>query len=219
MNRVKSRKKLHTHHISLFTLLVFSFAFASIIYSYRFIGEQQVVHAEEETQSDQVVVRGKVNFDPSIKVYPEKRVPVTNNWANKNVIHIREAGTTQPLITQVVETASTGEGQMQEVDVSILPPGTYEVLVKGVSHLQKNFNQHEFIAHKLWLDLTLEGEVLLAGDTSVVEDNYVNSLDLSNTIRFLYRSDSIRNDLNRDGTVNSLDISNEITNLYLTGDE
>lgn len=164
-----------------------------------------------------VDVRGKVNFEPVVKVYPEKRIPTSNNWGNITVIDIRYPGTTTPIFTQVLESDTDGTAQMKPIDISMVPPGNYDIGVKGYSHLREVFPDFLFFSHEFNIDLTISGKMLLAGDTT--SDNMINSLDLSYMIKNLYSGASIKNDLNRDGIVNSLDISNLATNLYLKGKE
>lgn len=167
---------------------------------------------------NQVFITARVNFNPTLKVYPEKRIPAVNHWVNTNVIEIRPVGSRVPLVTQVVPCDENGICILNPIDVGALPSGNYDVAVKGFSHLRKVFPNKSFIANSLFLDLTSGGQELLAGDTSVIEDNYVNSLDLDSTIQYLYSFTNIKNDLNRDTQVNSLDLSNEIINLYKSGD-
>jgi hypothetical protein len=173
--------------------------------------------ASSITKATDVSVTGKVNYEPVIKVYPERRIPATNNWGNLTVVEIRYPGTTTPIFTQVVQTDSAGVALMQPIDSSMVPPGNYDIAIKGYSHLREVFSDYPFYSHVLNIDLTASGKVLLAGDT--VNDNYINSIDLSYMIRNLYSGTDIKSDLNRDGVVNSLDVSNIATNLYLKGDD
>ena len=170
-------------------------------------------HAENPSN---LTVTAKVNFTCTIKVHPEKRVPIVNHWMNRNIVEIRPVGSTTPLVTQVVEMDADGVGQLNSIDVSSLPPGNYDIAIKGYSHLREVFENYTFVKNTLYFDLTTDGIKLLAGDTSVVEDNYINSLDMSNAVRNIYSGD-LKNDLNRDGVVNSLDTSNIVTNIYKSG--
>lgn len=164
---------------------------------------------------NQVNITASVLFTVNIKVYPEKRVPATGNWVNQNTIQIRTVGSTTPIISQVVSMNVNGDGTMSPIDPIILPAGTYDFAIKGYSHLRKIYTGTISTAVTN-LDFTGPGNEMLAGDTSLVEDNYINSLDLSNLSRNLYTGD-IKNDLNRDTSVNSLDLSNIAFNLYKSG--
>ena len=168
------------------------------------------------TGSGSVNVNAQVNFTLTIKVYPERRIPLTGHWMNQNVVEIRNIGSTTPLITQVVENDAQGVGVLNPINVSVLPPGNYDIAVKGYSHLRKVYPNYSFVTNTLNYDLTTTGEELEAGDTSIVIDNYVNSLDISYLSNNLY-SGNLKSDLNRDGIVNSLDLSNQIRNLYKYG--
>jgi hypothetical protein len=164
-----------------------------------------------------VKVSGKVNFEPTLSVRPEKRVPLSNNWSETNIVEIRHPGTTIPIFTQVVLTNANGVAVMEPIDTSMLPAGTYDVAVKGSAHLREVFPNYSFYSHQFNLDLAATGKELKAGDT--VNDNYINSLDLSYMIRNLYSGSNVKSDLNRDGVVNSLDVSNLSINLYEKGDQ
>ncbi len=166
---------------------------------------------------NQVLITAKVNSTLIIKVYPEKRIPATGNWQNQNIIEIRQVGSTVPIVSQVIAMNTIGDGTMASIDVNLVPTGSYDFAIKGYSHLRKIYTATVGTA-EVNLNFTGPGQELLAGDTSVVEDNFVNSLDLSQISINLY-STNIRNDLNRDTEVNSLDLSNMSYNLYLSGQD
>lgn len=169
------------------------------------------IHAQD------ISVKGRVEYAPFFKVYPERRLPIINNWQNQTIVDIRPAGSKIPLFTQVVDTQSDGSAQMRSIDVSIVPPGEYDIAVKGYSHLKKVYSGVVFKTHAINLDLTGIGDKLLAGDT--VSDNTINSLDLAYMKLQLYSSSDIRADLNRDSYINALDISNIAVNYYAEGDQ
>lgn len=164
-----------------------------------------------------VNVNAEVAYTINIKVYPEKRIPITGNWMNQNTIQIRNIGSSTPIITQVVNMNANGDGTMSSVSTVSLPPGNYDIAIKGYSHLRKVYSANLSSA-VVNLNFTGSGFEMLAGDTSVFEDNYINSLDLSNISRQLYTSD-LKNDLNRDTSVNALDLSNVSYNFYKSGDD
>lgn len=166
---------------------------------------------------NQVLITAQVNAQINIKVYPEKRIPGTGNWQNQNLIEIRNVGSTTPLVSQIVNMDANGDGTLNSVDSNLVGTGSYDIAIKGYSHLRKVYTVSlgQTVEN---LNLTGPGNELLAGDTSVVEDNYINSLDLSQIAIYLY-STNTKNDLNRDGEVNSLDMSNMSYNLYLAGQD
>jgi hypothetical protein len=166
--------------------------------------------------ADDVTITAEVKYNITIKVHPEKRIPLLNHWLNTNVVEIRQPGSTTSLVTQIVNMGNDGVGDMAPIEIAYLPVGTYDIAIKGYSHLRKVFPNKTLDANTIYLDFTGSDQELVAGDTSVTEDNFVNSLDISNTSRNLYTSD-LKNDLNRDGIVNSLDMSNISTNIYKAG--
>lgn len=164
---------------------------------------------------NQVLITAQVNAQINLKVYPEKRIPPTGNWQNQNLVEIRNVGSTNPLISQIVNMDANGDGTLNSVDSNLVGSGNYDFAIKGYSHLRKIYTA-TLGPNQISLNFTGPGNELLAGDTSVIEDNFINSLDLSTISINLYTSD-LKNDLNRDGVVNSLDLSNLSYNLYLAG--
>jgi hypothetical protein len=151
-------------------------------------------------------------------VYPEKRVPPTNNWNTIVDFEIYECSTST-LVTEYksVTTNFQGEGTIDISSDTYDPNKSYQFSIEGISHLRKKYSLCEdFNTAGTFLDFSSE-PALLAGDTSVVKDNYINALDLSNISRNIYTND-YRNDLNQDSKVNALDLSNLIFNFYKNGD-
>jgi hypothetical protein len=161
-------------------------------------------------------VTGNIQFNPRLKVYPERREVLPTNWQNESVVEIRAIGSRNPILASYVTTDPTGNGSMVPIDVSSLPPGYYDISVKGYSQLRKVFSGKPFFLIEHFYDLTTDGEFLKSGDT--IDDNYVNLLDLKQTEAKLY-TDDLKNDLNRDGIVNSLDVSNLVYNFNVNGEE
>lgn len=155
----------------------------------------------------------------NLRVYPEKRIPRIGNW---NTIVTAEIFTIsgQSIGTVSGRSDNAGNVTFNICDAGIIaPPGIYNFYVRGFSHLRKYFPlQQAFDNDNTVTDLTTGGRVLLAGETSNVFDNKINSLDASTQIRFFYRTDDEKNDLNRDGKANSLDFSNTVYNFYRLGD-
>lgn len=162
-----------------------------------------------------ITIMGRVQFNPIIKVFPERRDVLPNNLQNANTVDIRSEGSTTPMVSQNVETDGSGIGHMNGIDVASLPSGHYDIAVKGFSHLRKVYLHQQFKQAVTLYDLTAAGEHLKAGDT--VSDNTINILDMTNQGQNLY-TNTLKNDLNRDGYVNSLDMSNLAYNFYDSGD-
>jgi hypothetical protein len=152
-----------------------------------------------------------------LKVHPEKRIPRTNWWHTTHRVDIYDHFTHSFLGSYASYSNEQGESTTDLCALGITTPaGTYDYYVRGDSHLRKLYpNKPAFVNALTDLDLTPEGD-LLAGETSVIYDNYINALDLSTQIRKLFVNDYI-NDLNQDSKVNSLDISNTIYNYYVHG--
>jgi hypothetical protein len=155
----------------------------------------------------------------NLKVYPEKRIPRTGNWGTLVTVEIYN------IFNQFQGTMQARSNNAGDVTFNacanniILEPGIYNFYVRGLSHLRKSFPlQQAFDSDDTISDLTTGGRVLLAGETSNIFDNKINSLDASTQVRAFYKTDDEKNDLNRDGKVNSLDFSNTVYNFYRTGD-
>ena len=153
------------------------------------------------------------------KAYPEKRIPRIGNWSTDIISDVYVVNGSK-LATGTATSDSQG---IYTIDYCALGytlfPGNYDFYVKGFSHLEKKFaNTPAFdVDGPSITDFTTGSRQLFAGETSMVFDNKINSLDLSTQIRLLYSAD-IKNDLNRDTKVNSLDLSNTVWNLYMLGD-
>ncbi len=155
----------------------------------------------------------------NLKVYPEKRIPRTGNSGTLVTVEIYN------ILNQFQGTMQARSNSAGDVTFNacanniILEPGIYNFYVRGLSHLRKSFPlQQAFDSENTVSDLTTGGRVLLAGETSNIFDNKINSLDASTQVRAFYKTDDEKNDLNRDGKVNSLDFSNTVYNFYRTGD-
>ncbi len=173
-------------------------------------------------QSDQVEVTATVvGCFLYIHVYPEKRIPQTGNWSNEMLVNVYDSSGTTQLVT--FTTTANSLGYTPPVNMCTLLGGTpsvtgYILRVKGLSHLRQRFPAVTgFGTVQTLFDLVPLEPPLLAGETSIVFDNFINGLDLSTQVNALYTG-NIKNDLNRDGQVNSLDLSNTIFNLYLFGE-
>lgn len=153
-----------------------------------------------------------------LTVYPEKRIPTTNNWQTNLDIQIHSLAGSY-LGTVLGSSNNLGVSVINTCDQSVsLAHDNYDLYVKGLSHLRMRFPNHElFRLMQTDVNLTTLGQLLFAGETSNVYDNYINTLDISTQIT-TYQTTDNKNDLNQDGVVNVLDISNTITNYLLSGD-
>jgi hypothetical protein len=154
-----------------------------------------------------------------LKVYPEKRIPPTGNWGTDLTVNIYDSND----VAYVNFTTTTDDlGFSPYIDICDLlgpPPqvGQYDLVVKGLSHLRSRYSSVTlFNQSQTSIDLTTEPP-LLAGETGMISDDFINGLDLSTQVKTLYTNNN-KNDLNQDGIVNSLDISNSIYNLYMQGE-
>lgn len=126
--------------------------------------------------------------------------------------------------TAIVTTDVNGEGRVALCDQGIeLDDSTnYNFYIRGYSHLRKVFaNESAFSTALTVKDFWQSNpdNYLLAGETSNVFDNKINSLDLSTQIhKDIIFTNDYKNDLNQDGEVNSLDLSNTVYNFFEIGD-
>ncbi len=146
---------------------------------------------------------------------PEKRIPTTGNDSTLLTVEVRNPGSVSPLDSQVVTTDTAGAYNGLSLNIV---PGTYDLTVKGYSHLRKK-KSNVVVAADTTIDFTDAGTTtLLSGDVNGSNgDNKVNGIDLSLVVAGLNGTD-VRLDLNRDGRVNGIDLTNAVTNLTLTGD-
>ncbi len=151
-----------------------------------------------------------------VNVKPEKRIPRIGNW--DTILTVEVATTSNiTLRTFTFPTNTQGEGSFDLCGNGIyFPPGTYNFKVRGFSHLRKVFENIPAFNSTSEFSVTFTEE-MLAGETSIVYDNYINMMDFVTQIEQLYTAD-YKNDLNQDGLVNSLDFANTITNFYLNGE-
>ncbi len=156
-----------------------------------------------------------------IKVYPEKRIPRTNNWRidvkGMDVI----IKNTSNNITFNVATNNFGIGtyNLCESNQTLVLGDNFTVCILGEAQLLKRFEN--IVIENVFsqsVDLTTGGIELLNGETGVIRDEKINSLDISTQVRNLYSREEIIEDLNKDTKVNTLDLSNTIFNFYKLGD-
>lgn len=156
-------------------------------------------------------------IDVSFKVYPEKRIPPVGNWDTFANVTLKSCSSSYTRTFNNIPTDTTGFGVVPIPANNPLPAGTYRFYIRGFSHLNRQFNCYALNGSNPYIDLTPESKLLLAGEVSVVYDNYINSLDMSVMVNHLFTSD-YHNDVNQDTKVNSLDLGNQVYNLFKPGD-
>lgn len=169
----------------------------------------------EEVLSEDVTVSVGIPFDLKIWIKPENRIPPVGN--DSLYIDVSIENSSSSLYATNLTVNYSGTGTVGYVSESTIESGYYDIKVKGLSHLTRNF-QNEQIGPENTFMIDLTDQVLKAGDTHPTSDDYVNSLDISYSILNIYTSD-LRADLNRDSKVNSLDFPTMISHLYEHGDE
>lgn len=218
-------EELNKKLLSIFLLLtIFSINLTLIkqINSLKVYREGQVLQA-----SDSVTVQALVGgCELYVSATPEKRV---NNYLSTiltiDIYEDEKSGQEDGDGHYIgyLQTRTNSDG-FETIDIceqlGALPtPGVYDFYARAYSHLRKSYvDLDAFYYTNSTLDLTNRGTFqFLAGETSNVFDNKINSLDISTQINHLYTND-YKNDLNQDTKVNSLDLSNTIFNFYLIGE-
>jgi hypothetical protein len=206
-------KVLTNSLIAVFLLL----ATASLVVRYKEEGDLKVAKNSDNVKGITVTTRGIINLSEiKFKVHPEKRIPKTNNWGTIANFKVRNQQTGKIYLEQSPTTNNQGQGVIYPTPTEVIPPGNHTVLIKGISHLTKRYDNVGFEHQSEYFDFTPYGD-LLAGDTHPSNDNFINALDISTLIGKL-STDDYKNDLNQDKQVNSLDLSNQIFNLSKSGD-
>jgi cysteine-rich repeat protein len=150
-----------------------------------------------------------------IKARPEKRVNPSQNWGTQAKVVFFSRATGKVIFETSVPIDDFGWGTLTTDEV---PDGSYDVSLKGLSHLTKIIRSDEINAPDHTLDFTFgETFYLLAGDVHKSKDDFINALDITATVKALY-TDDIHADLNKDGLINALDITITVNNLYKNGE-
>jgi len=155
----------------------------------------------------------------NLKALPEMRVPSTGNFGTHLTVEVRNPGGTTPQFSQIVDTDN--DGQYSGLALIGISPGTYDIAVKGYSHLRDKEENIVLTAGSTFVDFSNgETDYLLAGDVNGINgDNLINSIDIAvEVIKLDQTIDVEREDLNQDGVVNSLDLAITIKNLDVWGD-
>lgn len=153
-----------------------------------------------------------------LTAYPEGRIPPTNNWATTLQVQILDV-TNATVLNITDNTNNLGQLYYDLCgNAVVVGQGPHDFYLLGFSHLRKKFNDVTSLSSYVsTVQFTQPGDALLAGETSIVFDNFINGLDLSTQVINLFSGD-VKNDLNLDGQVNSLDLSMTVNNLYKQGD-
>jgi len=214
---VENKNLLHRITAHSFFKAVFVFVLASI--SIGFITNFIATRKKEPEVKQSVTISALVGISKiTFTVYPEKRIPATGNWSTEMDVTVRHTGSPTIVLQRTgLVTNSSGLGVINLSNSETIPPGNYDFTFKGISHLGRKYSGYNLSTVYSYVDFSLSGTKLLAGDTSNVVDNYVNSLDVSTVIKNIYTG-VVKEDLNRDSIVNSLDLSIQIANLYKFGD-
>ncbi len=178
-----------------------------------------LVSAQDESTKDIIINSTVSPCILYITVKPEKRIPAINNWDTFIDMDIYRSSNSSLLVSLNTPTNIFSKATLNLCDQSVFStPGNYNFYIKGTSTLRKAYsNISTFNNYENFIDFSAGNSFLLAGETSNVFDNYINSLDLSTQIKNIY-TNSYKNDLNQDGSVNSLDFSITITNFFKSGD-
>lgn len=168
--------------------------------------------------SDVVVTASIPSCVVQITTRPADRIPPVNNWGTNLQISATNLDT---LDQTLFAGTSNNLGELSYdfcANAQTVVSGDYDFNIRGFSHLNKLIpNVNAFNSYTSSLFFTAPSQYLIAGETSIVFDNYINGLDLSTQVVNLNTGD-IKNDLNQDGLVNSLDLSITVKNLYAEGD-
>jgi hypothetical protein len=169
------------------------------------------------TGSNQVTVTATIpTCILTLNIKPEKRIPRVGNWDTILNVEIRTSSNV-PVLDATFPTDTQGTGSYDLCANNIyFPADSYNFFIRGFSHLQRVFNDVPAFNANAEFSISFATE-MLAGETSIVYDNYINILDFVTQINNLYSAD-YKNDLNQDGIVNSLDFNNTITNFYIAGE-
>lgn len=144
---------------------------------------------------------------------------ILGNFSTNADVSLRFSTTNNLLHNFNLTTDNSGSGVYDFCANSIFPvSGLYDFYIRGTSHLRKRISTVlTFTRATTTTDLRSPTNLLIAGETSNIFDNKINSLDISTQIRAL-GTNNILNDLNQDGIVNELDLEITRRNFFLVGD-
>ncbi len=205
-----------TFKITLAIIFLSVFVLLSLKYIITIYEPEEEIKEKEEVEGTDIVISANIKLQSiSLIVYPEKRFPPSGNWSTIIDFIVRNSYDTL-IFQKNLATNNLGHGTINLTPAENIPNGNHTVYIKGISHLTKRYNNIPFNNQHENFDFTPYGD-LLAGETNIANDDYINSLDISTLINNLATGDYI-NDLNQDSIVNSMDLSIQLNNLYDVGD-
>jgi hypothetical protein len=166
--------------------------------------------------TDSVTVTGDIPHLMAVAIKPESRIPPIGNDTIQLDIEIRPPSSLVPIASLTVTANSSGVADLGSISASSVPPGVYDIAIKGLSHLRKVYPNQNLDGPAV-RSYSLLIPQLPAGDANPTADNYVNSLDIAYVTLQLYSADN-RADLTHDGLVNSLDYAALLRNITTYGD-
>ncbi|WKZ30615.1 MAG: hypothetical protein QY314_02455 [Candidatus Dojkabacteria bacterium] len=192
---------------------------AIVIYQTGYFTQPEYYAPHEETSvlGENVTVGARIPRNLSFYFKPANRLPATGNDSLEISITFRPETNFAAPFTITGTTNNQGFVDFPGLSGGKIPNGNYTISVKGLSHLRRNY-PNIFIGTKTTEMFDLVFPRLIAGDAHPSNDNFINSMDISYILLYLY-NDNLRGDQNRDGIVNSLDLSITTSNLYVAGDE
>lgn len=163
----------------------------------------------------------------SFVAIPEKRIPSTGNDGTKVIIYVYSVGSQSPLHSYFYYDTDNN-GNYSNLELTGLSAGTYDLAIKGYSHLIKRVNNINLNVGNNFVDFTnASNDKLLCGDlyTNGIYpngDNKVNSVDVTYLVSKWALEDfgvsDERADVDENHQVNSLDITKVVNNYALIGD-
>lgn len=178
--------------------------------------EEEPVEPVEEPEVELKPIAEAIVRVIKIKARPEKRVNAAQNWELSSTLIFYNKSERKTALVTPIKINNLG---WAEISTDRLVDGTYDVGIKGLSHLTKVMRNVVINRETITLDFTFrERFYLLAGDVHSAKDDFVNGLDISASVNSLYTA-NLDADLNRDQLVNGLDISMVVANLYKSGDK
>lgn len=181
--------------------------------------------ASDQMAPTSVSVINPLGPDIVLRAVPEKRIPnIVGHPVNRATllnVKVYPVGADRSNPANIVfETTTTTDdvGVSHLINLTGIPEGNYDFLVKGYSHLSK-LKSNVAVAAFTDIDTTDAGTApLKAGDVNLATgDDEVNALDIAILVD-RWNINNSRADLNQDTTVNSLDASILLDNFGVLGD-
>ncbi len=182
--------------------------------------------SQQENLTASVFVYDPNNISILISAIPEKRIPaildrILNRSTNLTIKFYNHSADRIPanVVTSSVLTSDDDGTKFWLVPTTTVAEGSYDITVKGYSHLTRLLSDTSIISTVNVLDFTDNGtNPLKCGDVNGTSgDDEINALDVSLVVNN-WSGANPRYDLNRDEEVNSIDISNLLANFNDVGD-